>query len=247
MVIPRTSRCTRPLKRSTRPLVCGVYGLVLRCSTFSWRQASSKASAVKHEPRSVSTCVTLKGKAPIASFRKATALVVSSSSLTARCTKPRAAVDRHIQKALAALAIGGLQLRQVLDVHVHEAEVVVLEGPALPFALLCRRQAAEPLRLEDAVDRIAVEMRQEVRDDEGQIIEGEAGGQAQGTDDGTLFLGGFPGQLVRPAGVVRAVLGPAFAPLADGLGAHTEALGQDARGLGRAGNLLANGRGGAGL
>ena len=41
--------------------------------------------------------------------------------------------------------------------------------------------------------------------------------------------------------------GTALAPLADGLGAHAEALGQHAGGLGGAGNLLADGRGGAGL
>ena len=43
----------------------------------------------------------------------------------------RAAVDGHIEEALAALAVGGSQLGQVLDVDVHEAEVVVLERAAL--------------------------------------------------------------------------------------------------------------------
>jgi hypothetical protein len=57
----------------------------------------------------------------------------------------------------------------VLDVHVHETEIVILE-----FALLRRRQAAQPFGFEDAVDGIPVEMRQEVRDDEGQIIERKA-------------------------------------------------------------------------
>ena len=103
--------------------------------------------------------------------------------------------------------------------------------PLSALALLRRRQAAQPFGLEDAVDRIAVEMRQEVRDDEGEIIERKAGGLAQGADDGPLFLGGFPGQLVRPAAVVLAVLSSALAPFADGLGAHAEALGQHARGL----------------
>src|SRR5918997_1452396 len=218
--MPSTSRCTRPLKRSTRPLVCGVYGLVVRCSTFSLRQASSKPSAVKQDPRSVSTCVTLKGNAPIASLRKATALVASSSSWTARCTKPRATVDGHIEKALAALAIGGLQLGQVLDVDVDEAEIILLERADLTPALLRRWQPPEAFSLEDAVDGIAVEMRQEVRDDEGEVIEREAGGLAQGADDGALLVGGFPGQLVRPAAMILAVLSSPFAPFAHGLGAH---------------------------
>ena len=100
------------------------------------------------------------------------------------------------------------QLGQVLDVHVDEAEIVILEFAALPFVLLRRRQAAQAFRFEDAIDGIAVEMRQEVRDDEGQIVERKAGRLAQSADDGPLFLGGFPGQLVRPAAVVPAVLAP---------------------------------------
>jgi hypothetical protein len=50
----------------------------------------------------------------------------------------RAAIDGHIQEALAALAIGGLQLGQVLDVHVHEAKIVILERAAPALALLGR-------------------------------------------------------------------------------------------------------------
>ena len=99
------------------------------------------------------------------------------------------------------------------------------------IALRRRRQTAQTLSLEDAIDGIAVEMRQEVRDDEGQIIERKAGGLAQSADDRTFLLGGFPGQLVRPAAMVLAVLHAALAPLADGLGAHAEALGQHAGGL----------------
>ena len=107
----------------------------------------------------------------------------------------RAAVDGDIEEALAALAIGGSQLGQVLDVDVDEAKVVVLERAALALALLRRRQTAQAFGFEDAIDRIAVEMRQEVRDDEGQIIERKAGRAAQSTDNGALFLRGFPGQL----------------------------------------------------
>src|SRR3712207_1726766 len=61
----------------------------------------------------------------------------------------RAAVDGHVEEALAALAIRGLQLGQVLDVHVEEAEVVVLERAAFPPALGSARQAAQSLGLED--------------------------------------------------------------------------------------------------
>jgi len=46
----------------------------------------------------------------------------------------RAPVDGNVEIALTALAIDGLQLRQMLDVDVCEAEVVVLERAlALPY------------------------------------------------------------------------------------------------------------------
>jgi hypothetical protein len=91
----------------------------------------------------------------------------------------RAAVDSHVEEALAALAISGLQLGQVLDVDVEEAEVVLLERAALPPTLVSRRQAVQALGLENAVDGIAVEVRQEVRDHEGEVIEGKARGLAR--------------------------------------------------------------------
>nr|WP_246777044.1 hypothetical protein [Microvirga sp. VF16] len=80
-----------------------------------------------------------------------------------------------------------------------------------------------------------------------EIIEREAGGLPKGADDGALLVRGFPGQLVRPAGTILAVLSPALAPLANGLSAHAEAFGQHARGLRRARDLDADSWGGAGL
>ena len=154
----------------------------------------------------MSTCVTLKGKARDRLFQEGDRAGGQLVVLDRQMHPARAAVDGDIEEALAALAIGGSQLGQVLDVDVHEAEIVVLERAALALALLRRRQAAQAFGLEDAVDGIAVEMRQEVRDDEGQIVEGKAGGLAQSADDRPLLLGGFPGQLVRPAAMVLAVL-----------------------------------------
>src|SRR5215203_2823780 len=80
----------------------------------------------------------------------------------------RAAVDGHIEIAFAALAIRRSELGQVLDVYVHETEIVVLEGAALPLAVEGWRQAPQPVGLENAVDRVAVEMRQEVTDHKGE-------------------------------------------------------------------------------
>ena len=92
-----------------------------------------------------------------------------------------------------------------------------------------------------------VQVRQEVLEREGQVVEGEAGGAADRADDGALFLGRPPGQLARPGGMVEAVFRAALAPLADGLGADPEAPGQHARGLAGSGDLGPDRRGGAGF
>ncbi len=86
MVLPSTSLPTRPLNRSTMPLVWGGYGLVCRYSAPSSWQTLAKAG-VKQEPLSVSTWVGRKGKAAAASRKNAMALFSVSSSLTARWTE----------------------------------------------------------------------------------------------------------------------------------------------------------------
>jgi SRSO17 transposase len=143
----------------------------------------------------------------------------------------RAAVDGDREEAFAAFPVGRSELREVLDVEVHEAEIVVLEGAALPFGLVGWRQPPQPFGLEEAVDAVPIEMRQEMRDHEGQVIEGEAGGAAQRTDDGALLVRGLPGQLVRPAGAVLAVPNSALAPFAHRLGTDPAAGDQHAGGL----------------
>src|SRR3954451_4013651 len=150
-----------------------------------------------------------------------------------------AAIDGDIEVALAPFAIGGLQLGQVLDVDVREAEVIVLEG-TLAFGGLCRYRlgaAIEAFGLEDAPDAVAVEMRQEMGNDKRQVVEGKVGDPAQRADNGALRLGGLPGQLVRPRRVVQAVCRTTLAPLADGLGGHAIALGEDTAALLGAGDL----------
>jgi hypothetical protein len=121
-----------------------------------------------------------------------------------------------------------LQHRQLLDVDMNEAEVVVAELPRTPGRTLrgCGTTSVQPLGLEDAPDAVAVEVRQEVPDDEGQIIEGEVGPFAQQADHRAVLRGGLPGQVVGAGGAVEAVGGPALAPLADGLGADAVALRQ---------------------
>src|SRR3954465_13320517 len=129
--------------------------------------------------------------------------------------------------------------REVLDVDVHEAEVVVLEG-ALAFGGLCRcwlGAAIEALGLEDTPDAVAVEMRQEMCNDKRQVIEREVGDPAQRADNGAFLLRCLPGQLVRPGRVVQAVCRPPLAPLADSLGGYAITLSQDAGALVGAGDL----------
>src|SRR5215212_9776491 len=129
----------------------------------------------------------------------------------------------------------------------HEAKIIRLEGSIGLTRAALGRQAVEALGLEDAVDRVPVQVGQEVGDYESEVIEREAGRAAQRADDRTLFLAGLPGQLMRPGRVVLAVVRSALAPLPDGLRRHPKAPGQHACGLPRAGDLSTDSRGGAGL
>src|SRR3954466_9945205 len=163
--------------------------------------------------------------------------------------RARAAIDGDIEIALAPLTIGGLQLGQVLDVDMNKAEVIVLEA-ALAFGGLRAwwlGATIEAFGLEDAPDAVAVEMRQEMGNDKRQVIEGEVGDPAQRADNGALRLGCLPGQLVRPRRVVQAIGRTPLAPLADGLGGHAIALGEDAGALMGAGDLGAGDGRGAGV
>ena len=84
---------------------------------------------------------------------------------------------------------------------------------------------------------MAIEVRQEVADNKGQVVEGEVGSPAHGADDGVFFLGCLPRQPVWLGGMVRAILCAALAPVADGFGADATALRQEARKVLRAGDL----------
>src|SRR3954451_12503523 len=88
-----------------------------------------------------------------------------------------AAIDGDVEVALAPFAIGGLQLWQVLDVDVDKSEVVVLELALTPLGPVRGRRwpSAHALGAEDAPDAVAVEVRQEMADHEGEVIEGEVG------------------------------------------------------------------------
>src|SRR3712207_3662305 len=113
----------------------------------SSRQARSKPSAVKQLPRSVSTRVTRNGKAASASRRNAVALAPVSSSLTARWTererRSMATNRNRLRSSPSAVRIGGPQLRQVLHVHVDEAELVPPELRRGPLGRGGGRPAAQ--------------------------------------------------------------------------------------------------------
>src|SRR3954447_15447632 len=99
----------------------------------------------------------------------------------------------------------------------HKAEIIGLERTIRLTRPAWPRQAAQALGFQDAVDRVAIEVRQEVADHKGEVIQRKARRTPQRTDNGPFFVRGFPGQLVRAARVVLAVLRAALAPLADGL------------------------------
>ncbi len=135
----------------------------------------------------------------------------------------------------------------MFDVDMHEAEVVVVERPLSLGRPVGRWSgpAVQPLAPQDAPDAVAVEMRQEMAQHEGEVVESEAGRTPQGADDGTLLLARLPGQSMWAGGMVEAIRDPALAPLADGFGADAVAPGQHAAGLSGAGDLGAGDRGGA--
>ena len=108
-----------------------------------------------------------------------------------------------------------------------EAKIVLLEGPVRLARPACGRQAAQALGFQDAIDRVTVQMRQKVADHKGEVIQRKARRTPQGADNGALLFGGFPGQLVRAAGVVLTVGRTALTPLADRLGRDAIALRQD--------------------
>ena len=54
----------------------------------------------------------------------------------------------------------------------------IAECPVGFAHVIAGQQAVEPLGLEDAVDRVAVQLEPQVLDDEGEIIDREAGGSA---------------------------------------------------------------------
>ena len=152
------------------------------------------------------------------------------------------------RKRLRGAPTDHVQLGQVFDVDLDEPKVIGLERPGL-FVRRGGRWPGEPVQsfaLEDAVDGVTVKVREKVTRREGEIVEGEAGHSAQFADNGPLLVGGAPAQAPRPRRAILAIVGTAFASLADGLAADPEAARQHACRLTRAGDLLTDGRGGAG-
>src|SRR5215218_6071884 len=98
--------------------------------------------------------------------------------------KAGGAVDGDIEIPLTALAVAGAQLGQVLHVQMHKAEIIGLERTIRLPRSAWPRQAAQALGFEDTVDCVPVQVGQEVADDEGEVVEREAGCTPQSADDG---------------------------------------------------------------
>jgi hypothetical protein len=139
-----------------------------------------------------------------------------------------------------AFAGGAVLVAQVHYVDMHEADLVVLEGAVRFPGLLGGRHSVEALRPEDALDGVPAQVRQEGVDDEGQCIEGEAGGAAERAHDGTLLIAGPLEPLMRPGRAILTGIGAALAPFADGLHEDAVALGQHPGDFGRADDLGAD-------
>lgn len=123
-------------------------------------------------------------------------------------------VDGYIEISLAGIAIGRPQLRLIPYIDMNEAQVVVAELAlaADGMGAGCRWAPVESLGPEDVPDAVAVEVGQEVPDNEGQLIEAEARWSAELADNGALFLFGAPGQSLGAAGVVVTRLGSPEVP-----------------------------------
>ena len=159
------------------------------------------------------------------------------------------AVNGDEQKALPLFAVDGLELRQVLDVDVCEAEFVVVEGAlSLGGTVGIRLGAAvQALGLQKAKYVVTIEMRQEVTHHEGEVIEWKVGGALQFAHHGELLLDSLPRQAMWTCGAVKAVGGIPSAPLANRFGTAALTTCDGAAELGRACDLGPNGGRGAGI
>src|SRR4051794_12500523 len=93
----------------------------------------------------------------------------------------RAPVDGDVEITLAPFTITGLQLRQMFDVDVNKTKIIFFKGS---FSL--DRSGAgrsgptmEPIRLQNAPDAVAIEMREEVSNDKGEVIQRKVSDPAQ--------------------------------------------------------------------
>ena len=123
-----------------------------------------------------------------------------------------------------------------------------MKVPSRACALgLRRRQAAQALGLEDAVDGVAVEVRQEVGDHEGEVVERKAGGrrraQTMARSSSLAFQGSLCGRLERS----WQSAGPRLRHLRMVSVLTPKRWASTPVGSWRAGDLGADGRGGAGL
>jgi hypothetical protein len=116
------------------------------------------------------------------------------------------AVDGDVQVEFAQDVVAIPQFGQVLDVDVDEADLVLLEVAVRLAGLLGGGQ--------------------EMADDEGQRVEGKAGGAAERAHDGALLVTGAARKLMGPRRTVLAGIRATLAPFANGLGGDAIALGK---------------------
>lgn len=147
-------------------------------------QAASNASAVWQEARWVSTCVTLNGEGAKRFSEGGGRRGGGPVDLEGKAHVAGSAFDRDVQIELANLTIAILKLGRCVAFMCAKPGLYVLLTVRLASALGGREGG---FSLQDAVDGVPVQMRQEVADDEGAVIERESGPAVEHAQNSALL------------------------------------------------------------
>ncbi|GBR09767.1 hypothetical protein AA21952_2922 [Acetobacter oeni LMG 21952] len=117
-----------------------------------------------------------------------------------------ASIDGDIEKTFPPFSIRCLQFWQMFHIDMDIAGIVI---PELSLSthwpgLWSRRQSVQSSIFQNTPDIVPFQMRQEMPHDEGQIIQAKTGRTPKLTDNGALFLRGFPGEFPRAAAAIPA-------------------------------------------
>lgn len=128
-----------------------------------------------------------------------------------------ASIDGDIQKTFPPVPIFCLQFWQMLHIDMNITGIVIpeLSLPPNRSGFWCRWQSVQSGIFQYPPDIVPVQMRQEMSHDEGQVTQTKSGGTSKLTDNGALFLRGFPDQFPGTTAAVLAGVRTTPAPLAN--------------------------------